>query len=101
MGSIKDEIQRDSKFLKLGDKDTFKGLYISFEKIMTKYGKGWRFQLEREDGNRIFFDTCSSKVALQFDALLDGGMKKGDPIMIQREGLEKETKYTITEGLPF
>ena len=101
--SLKAHFNKSQKYLKLGDKEAFIGLYIGWEAIQTKFGKpGYRFTLEREDGSRLTWDTSNTKAIRQLSDLLDQGMKKGDPIKIFREGIDKEdTRYTITQETPF
>ena len=101
--SLKQHFNKSQAYLKLDDKEEFKGLYISWEAIQTKFGKkGYRFMLEREDGSRVQWDTSNGKAVLQLANLLEKGLKKGDPIVIRREGVTKDdTEYFITEGLPF
>jgi hypothetical protein len=103
MESLKDHFNKSQKYLKLGDKDTFKGLYVSWEPIQTKYGKpGYKFTFEREDGSRLEWTTSNMSAVQQIADLIEAGLKKGDPIKIYREGVEKtDTKYTITAELPF
>ena len=103
MESLREHFQKLQGFLKLGDKETFNGIYVAWEPIKTRFGKnGYRFTLERADGSRLFWDTSNSKAVRQISDLLDKGMTRGTPIKIYREGIEKEnTKYVIEEGLPF
>ena len=103
MSDLGDHVKRSQQYMKLGDKETFKGFYISWEAIKTKFGKnGYRFTLEREDGSRLFWETGNIQAVQQISDCIDAGMKKGDPITIQRFGLEKDdTKYKITSEVPF
>lgn len=103
MESLREHFNKSQMYLKLGDKETFKGSFVSWEPIVTKFGKkGYRFQLEREDGSRVLWDTSNSKAVLQWINLFDKGLKKGDAINIYREGTEKDnTNYTITSEVPF
>ena len=98
MSDLRDHWNKSQAYLKLDDKETFEGFYISWESILTKFGKkGYRFTFERQDGSRVQWDTSNSKAVIQISDLLDEGMKKGSPIKIYREGIEKDnTKYTIT-----
>jgi hypothetical protein len=103
MSDLLDHFNKSQPYLRLGDNDTFNGLYISWEPIKTKFGKnGYRFILEREDGSRLSWDCGNMDAIKQFGALIRGGMKKGDLVKILRQGTEKDdTKYTITAGIPF
>lgn len=100
---LRSHFNKNQQFLKLGDDETFKGLYIGWEAITTKFGKkGYEFTLEREDGSRVKWTTSNSKVVLQFSDLIDKGLKKGMSIEIHRKGIEKDdTTYTVKEVLPF
>ena len=103
MESLKEHFNKSQKYLKLGDKESFVGLYISWEAIQTKYGKpGYKFTFERQDGSRLEWTTSNMRAVQQLGDLIEAGLKKGDPIKIYREEVEKEdTKYTITAELPF
>lgn len=103
MSDLGKHFNKSQGYLKLGDKETFEGLYIGWEAIKTKFGKnGYRITLERDDGSRVSWDTGNGRAILQLDSLIDKGLKKGSPITILREGTEKDnTKYTISEGVPF
>jgi len=103
MNDLRDHFNKSQLYLKLGDRETFKGFYVGWEAITTKFGKkGYRFTLEREDGSRVQWDTSNGKVINQISKLLDEGLKKGSRIEIYREGVTKDdTTYKITEGVPF
>lgn len=103
MSDLGEHFNKSQKYLKLGDKETFVGSYINWEAITTRFGKGgYRFTFEREDGNRVQWDTSNSGAVRQISDLIDKGLKKGMPIEIRREGIEKDdTKYFIKEGVPF
>ena len=103
MESLKGHYSKSLNYLKLGDKEDFIGLFISWEPILTKFGKkGYRFTLEREDGSRLSWDTGNGKAIGQIADLIDKGLEKGDKIKIHREGIEKDnTVYTITEETKF
>ncbi len=98
---LMDHFNKSQTYLKLGDKDTFKGVYVSWEAINMSFKgqikKGYRFVLEREDGSRLNWDTGNGNAITQIGVLIRQGMKRGDPITIHREGSEKEnTRYTVT-----
>lgn len=101
--SLREHFNKSQPYLRLGDKETFQGLFISWEPIMTKFGKkAYRFTLEREDGSRVQWDTGNTRAIIQFADLMEKGLKKGDHVKIYREGTEKDnTKYTITDEIPF
>lgn len=103
MSDLGEHLAKTQKYLKLGDGETFKGAYIKWDAITSRFGKSaYRFTLEREDGSRVEWETGNAKAIRQISALLDGGLVKGDIIEIKRVGLDKEnTTYTITEGTPF
>lgn len=103
MDSLKAHFNKSLGYLKLGDKESFVGNFISWEPIVTKFGKkAYRFNLERSDGSRVSWDTGNSRAILQFAELIEKGLKKDGTIKIYREGLDKDnTRYTITEQPPF
>ena len=106
METLRTHFNKNQSYLKLGDNETFQGAYVSWEAMNINFKgtikKGYRFTLEREDGTRISWDTSNSQAILQFADLMDQGLKKGDPIKIVREGVDKtNTRYTITKELPF
>jgi hypothetical protein len=103
MSDLGEHFAKSQKYLKLGDNETFKGLYIKWEAITTKFGKaGYRFTLEREDGSRVEWETGNAKAVQQFSDLLDDGLVKGMPIEITRHGIDKtDTRYDIKQGLLF
>lgn len=98
---LESHYNKNSDFLKLSDGEIFKGLYIGYEPITTKWGKGYRFILERENGNRIKWDRGSSKNMIDQMKVF----KKGDTIKIQKnvviENGEKKNRYEVTSEAPF
>lgn len=103
MESLEENFKKNQSYLKLGDKESWEGTYIGWERIQTKFGKpGYRFSLERMDGTRLTWDTGNTKAINQMFP-----MKKGDQIRIYREGIDKtDTRYTVDkmisgEKLPF
>lgn len=103
MSELGDHFKKSQQYLKLGDGETVKLVYVSWEAITTKFGKkGYEFTFEREDGSRVKWTTSNSNAIMQVSNLIDGGLKRGGIIEIHRKGIDKtDTKYTITEGLPF
>jgi hypothetical protein len=102
-GSLSEHFKKSQKYLSLGDNETFKGLYINWDPITTKWGKpGYKFTFEREDGSRLEWTTGNSRAIRQMSDLIDKGLKKGDPVLIKREGTTKEnTVYTVEATVPF
>lgn len=103
MNDLKAHLLKSQKYLKLGDKESFIGNYVTWEHITNSFGsKAYRVTLEREDGSRLHWDCTSTKAMTQLSDLLDKGLVRGDLIKIYREGLGKDaTKYTITEEIKF
>lgn len=102
-GSLREYINKNNQYLKLGDGETIKCFYVNWEAVTTKFGKkGFEFTFEREDGSRFKWTTSNMGAVNQISDLLDKGLKKGGCVEIKRVGLEKtDTKYFITEALPF
>lgn len=103
MSELGEHFKKSQKFLKLGDGETVKLSYVSWEAVTTKFGKkGYEFTFEREDGSRVQWTTSNSQAIMQISKLLDDGLKRGGIIQINRKGVDKDdTVYTISEALPF
>jgi uncharacterized protein YajQ (UPF0234 family) len=103
MSDLREHFNKSQQYLKLVDGETVKLYYVSWEAITTKFGKkGYEFTFEREDGNRIKWTTSNSQAVLQLSDLLDAGLKRGGVVEIKRTGSDKtDTRYTITQGVPF
>lgn len=101
--ALREEWNKQQKYLKLNDNEKFNGTFVKWEKITTKFGKlGFRFTLERQDGSRVDWDTSNGSVIGQISDLIDKGLVKGSPIQIVRHGVTKDdTTYQITEEVPF
>jgi len=101
--SLREHFNKSQQYLKLGDGESIKLIYVSWEAVMTKFGKkGYEFTFEREDGSRVKWTTSNSRAIMQISDILDKGMKRGGVIEISRKGVDKtDTEYTITEGIPF
>ena|SRR3990167_8628917 len=94
MSSLDDFIKKNSKFLKLGEGESFEGIYEAHKTSPSTFDPEKEtvvYTLRYMDGHKIFWQTSSVKVA-RFISKLDPGNK----LKIKRIGTGTNTKYEIS-----
>src|SRR4030067_201002 len=96
MGKLADRAKEISPFLILNDGESVVAKYLGWKEIDSPFDpKQTLFQYELEvDGNQKFWKSGNKKIALFFDTL-----KKGDYVKLTRNGLDRDTRYTVEESI--
>jgi hypothetical protein len=92
--SLKKFVKDNSKFLMLGDGETFLGTYKGFKVMPNSYDPEKEivcYKLTYEDGKDIYWKTASLKVA---NIIAD--IPVGGKIKITRHGKDTDTKYDVS-----
>ena len=94
MKTLNDFVKENSKFLKLGDGETFSGTYVSYKVTASKFDPDKEtvvYKLKHLEGSEVFFQTASIVVAHTLSAF-----KGGEAVTITRKGVGSKTSYEIT-----
>ncbi len=96
MGTLATRAKELSPFLTLDDGESATGKYIGWKEMVSPFDpKQILFQYELEvAGNQKFWKSGNKKIALFFDKL-----KKGDFVKITRNGLDRDTRYTVEQSI--
>lgn len=100
--SLKQWAKDNSNFIKLGDGESFSGIYMGYSMMMGQDGKEKpAFKFKNSTGNIQILQSQGMSLINAFDEN-EGVFKKGDTVTITRHGLKENTKYEVTAGtIPF
>lgn len=93
--TLGDFVKDNSKFLKLGNGESFEGVYKGYKVGPSKFDPEketcvYKFSCEGEDEKFVYFQTASVAVAKIFSQY-----KGGEKVKITRQGEGTNTKYKI------
>lgn len=92
--NLNEFVKDNSKFLRLDDKESFEGTYVTFKVTGSQFDPDKEtvvYKLRYPDQKEVYFQTASVAVAKAF-----GKLKGGELIKIVREGSGTKTKYHIS-----
>jgi len=94
--NLEDFARRNSKFLKLDDKESFTGKYVSSKCVPSAFDPDKeivQYELEYLDGQKVTWNNGSGRVAKEFAKI-----KLGETVTITRDGLATKTRYEIKQN---
>lgn len=97
MSDIDDYIKKNTKFLKIGDGEIFRGSFIKYVIIPDEFNPGEEtvmYYFHDLDGNELAFKSSSIKLAQD----LAKKAKTGQKIAIKRSGEARNTRYEVGLG---
>lgn len=94
MGKLAEWSKKNSKFIKLDDKETFVGKFIGYSFMLGKDGKEVPvYKFKTSEGDEKLLQSTSKALVKAFDD--NGTYKVGTVVSITRHGLMAETTYEI------
>ena len=89
---IYDEAKKQSKFIKLGDGESFEGKFISVKEGQNSLGQDTKFYIFHVDGIDKTFNSSNFSL---LRGMVEAGVNEGDTCRITRKGIDKSTKYEV------
>jgi len=91
--TLKDFVKNNSKFLRLGNGESFVGIYKGYKITQNNFDPDKQmvvYKLAYPDGKEIFWQSSATSVARTL-----AEFKGGEKIVITRHGEGQKTKYSI------